>query len=113
MAMSPRNRRAQEMARANQPVVNEYYVYDDRVSTVGGYAVDDRRCVRMGAAQAQYFIDQGVIGVQAENELAPEAKNAHAQFRGTPHNQQPSLGAAATEPAAEPAPRGRRTKAEE
>lgn len=82
MSMSPKNRAA--MVRPQAGVI-EYHVYDDKTTEIGGITVVEKdsgaRVVRLTAGQAQWPMDQGVIGFKAKSELSQGTADAMKQFR--------------------------------
>lgn len=74
-----------KVTRTPTPVLHDYHVYNDTLTHLGGIPVVDKdgaKKVRMTRAQAAYFMDQGLIGVQAEDQASDEAQALRRQFRG-------------------------------
>lgn len=118
MAMSPRNRAQAVHQRDQRALSNEYYFYGDESQTsLGGSPIvkkDGRSRVVMHPQAAMYWIDQGVIGLEAHDKVSTEAQNARAQFRRTALSDQPGS-ESVDKPAAKPqesgeAPAGRKER---
>src|SRR4051794_24190126 len=63
-----------------------FYVYDPAIADLGGIKVvphpeeDKQRIVNLTSRQAQYFIDQGVIGTETPANMSNEGKKLVSQF---------------------------------
>lgn len=70
---------------APKQLVNEYHVYGD-IKKLGDIDVikkdDGSNVVRLTLGQAQFYIDQGVLGRQPEAETSDETQAIRRQFRG-------------------------------
>lgn len=83
----------------------EYHVYDPSVESILGSRVEDKdgsRVVRLTEDQARYWASQGLVGLQARKDLAPNVANAIDQMIGTDVDSQMAV--------PDPEPRTRRTR---
>jgi len=65
--------------------IEEFYVYDSTVENLGGQVPVDRdgdRIVRLTQAQAQYLLDQGVLGTKPLEKKSAKGMAATQQLIG-------------------------------
>ena len=69
----------------------EYFVYDPNCTTLGGIVVkerDGKKVVVLQPTQAQFFLDQGLIGKEALDQRSDASRKVMDQFMRKPIDQQ-------------------------